>query len=223
MKRIYLLLTVIGIAMFGLQSCNNGKTYAERLEEEDDAIARYISENDIQVISQDQFEAQDSMTLADNEYVLLNESGIYMHIDYKGEGKTVLGNGSYNMIVRYVEIMLQTRDDLSVSAGDTLMANMHINKNPNMLIEGEYFKLTISDNSLSAMFTRNDSYSMASTYETAAVPQGWLIPLFYLKPSRSNEADKLARVKLIVPHSEGTATAISAVYPCFYEITYNMY
>ena len=224
MKRIYLLLTVIGMAiMFGLQSCNNGKTYAERMEEEDDAIARYISENDIKVITEDQFEAQDSMTLEENEYVLLEESGVYMHIDYKGEGKNTLGTGSYDMIARFVEVALQTRtDDVGFEAGDTLMANMHI-KNQNMMIDGEYFRLNVTDNSFSASFTRTDEYSMYYMYQTAAVPKGWLVPLVYLKPSRTNQADKLARVRLIVPHDQGTATAIQAVYPCFYEITYNLY
>ncbi len=224
MKRIYLLLTIVGLAALGLQSCNNGKTYAERMEEERDAIERYISENDIKVINEDQFEAQDSMTLEENEYVLLDESGIYMHVDYRGDGTDVLGDGSYNMIARYVEIMLQTRDDLSVTAGDTLMANMHVN-DPSFLVDGEYFKLSITGESYSASFTRsiNDDYSMAGVYNTAAVPQGWLVPLRYLKPSRTNRADRMARVKIIVPHSEGTSTAIQAVYPCFYEIAYNMY
>ena len=58
--------------MLALQSCNNGKTYAEMKEEEADAINKYILENDIKVISEADFAAQDSTT-KENEYVLLDE------------------------------------------------------------------------------------------------------------------------------------------------------
>ena len=32
--------------------------------------------------------------------------------------------------------------------------------------------------------------------------------------------DEIAKVRLIVPHSQGHSDALSNVYPCFYEITY---
>ena len=108
-----------------------------------------------------------------------------------------------------------------MTAGDTLLANMHV-ANPSYTINGEDFKLTISGDSYSASFTRSDSYSMYGMYGTVAVPSGWLIPLRYLKPGRTNDSEKIARVKLIVPHSEGTSSATQSVYPCFYELTYNM-
>ena len=50
------------LIMLALQSCNNGKTYAEMKEEEADAINKYILENDIKVISEADFAAQDSTT-----------------------------------------------------------------------------------------------------------------------------------------------------------------
>lgn len=217
MKKNYLLLAVTGLIMLALQSCNNGKTYAEMKEEEADAINKYILENDIKVISEADFAAQDSTT-KENEYVLLDESGVYMHVDNRGPGEEVLGDGTYDMVARFVEVALQTRTDLGMTAGDTLLANFHV-ANPSYTIKGEDFKLTISGESYSASFTRNDTYSM---YGTVAVPSGWLIPLRYLKPGRTNDAEKIARVKLIVPHSEGTSSATQSVYPCFYELTYNM-
>ena len=177
-------------------------------------------ENDIKVISEADFAAQDSTT-KENEYVLLDESGVYMHVDNRGPGEEVLGNGTYDMVARFVEIALQTRSDLGMTAGDTLLANFHVS-NPSYTIKGEDFKLTISGESYSASFTRSDSYSMYGMYGTVAVPSGWLIPLRYLKPGRTNDAEKIARVKLIVPHSEGTSSATQSVYPCFYELTYNM-
>lgn len=219
MKNIYYLLFILVALAFGFQSCNNGKTYAELVEDETDAINQYISENDIEVINESQFAAQDSMNIGENEYVLLEESGIYMHVCYRGDGE-VLEDGRYELTARFIEIAIQTRDDL-FDAGDTLMANMHV-INPSYWIEGEEFVLTISSGSYSASFTRSDDYSMYGMYGTSSVPTGWLVPLRYLKPSRTTKSEKLARVKLIVPHSEGTSTAQLYVYPCYYEITYNL-
>jgi hypothetical protein len=63
---------------------------------------------------------------------------------------------------------------------------------------------------------------MYDTYEQTSVPTGWLLPLQYLKPSRTNSSEDVARVRLLVPHSAGTVTASRYVYPCYYEITYNL-
>ena len=41
----------------------------------------------------------------------------------------------------------------------------------------------------------------------------------WFKVIRSAE-DKNAKVKLIVPHSQGQSYAVQSVYPCLYEITY---
>lgn len=221
MKKIYYLLLAVCALSLGFQSCDDGKTYAEMKEDEADAINSYISQNDIRVISEAEFAAQDSVNLEENEYVLLEESGVYMHVSCRGNGKEVLQDGTYDVTARFLEVALQTRDEM-FSAGDTLMANMHV-LNPDYYINGEEFTLTISGGSYSASFTRSDEYSMYGRYGTVAVPSGWLIPLRYLKPSRTTNSDEIARVKLIVPHSEGTSTAQQYVYPCYYEITYNLY
>ena len=63
---------------------------------------------------------------------------------------------------------------------------------------------------------------MYSIYGTTSVPSGWLIPLTYVKPSRTTSSEKVARVRLIVPHGQGTSQASQYVYPCYYEITYNL-
>ena len=53
------------------------------------------------------------------------------------------------------------------------------------------------------------------------VPNGWIIPLQYVKVGRQTSADSgIAKVRLIVPHSQGQSDATSNVYPCFYELTY---
>ena len=68
------------------------------------------------------------------------------------------------------------------------------------------------DTSSSLMYTR---------YGTAAVPSGWLVPLRYVNIGRpTKEGDEVAKVNLIVPHSEGQDDAARYVYPCRYEITF---
>ena len=62
---------------------------------------------------------------------------------------------------------------------------------------------------------------MYSIYGKASVPSGWLVPFLYIKVGRPSTADeKIAKVKLIVPHSQGQSYAVQSVYPCLYEITY---
>lgn len=230
MKKINFVFTVVFAVAFCLQSCNDGKTYAEMKEDEADAINAWLSRNNISVISEKDFYAQDTLT-KDNEYVLFEESGVYMNIVKKGpqytegeelEGKykgTVLGDGSQEILSRFVEVSVQDRSDLGISVGDTLLANLGVS-NPDYYIYPEEFKVTIDGTSYSATFQGNSL--MYNQYGSTAVPTGWLIPLKYIKPFRTTSSEQVARVRLIVPHSEGSSTASKYVYPCYYEITYNL-
>ena len=76
MKKLFYLSALIYVLTLGLQSCNNGKTYAEMKEEEADAINKFILENDIKVISEKEFIENDTIT-AENEFVLFDKSGVY--------------------------------------------------------------------------------------------------------------------------------------------------
>ena len=219
MKKIQLsLLFVVCTVALGLQSCNNGKTYAEMKEEEADAIERFKSKLTDSIgatfISESQFIAQDSMTKA-NEFVLFDESGVYMNISYKGDGDKVLEDGNHYMLTRFMEIAIQSRDN-KFSAGDTLAGNLRMNSYPS----SENFKVTISGNSYSGSFQGNSI--MYQAYESTAVPSGWLLPLRFLKVGRTTDSKKIARVRLIIPHSEGSSWAMRHVYPCYYEITYSL-
>ena len=84
-------LSILFLLVFGLglmfQACDNDKTYAEMKEEEREAIKRFIELEGIKVISEDEFEAQDSTTnVSNNEFVLFSESGVYMQVVEKGNG-----------------------------------------------------------------------------------------------------------------------------------------
>ena len=92
---------VFGLGM-AFQSCNNGVTYAEMKEEEREAILRFIELNNIKVIDEDQFAEQDSTTnVTANEYVLFEESGVYMQVIELGNGE-LLEDGRHEILARYV-------------------------------------------------------------------------------------------------------------------------
>lgn len=209
MKTFYIvLLGIIGLGFF-IQSCDNSKTYAELKEDEREAIRRFIELKNIKVIDEDQFRAQDSTTnVANNEYVLFEESGVYMQVLDRGNGE-VLSDGRYEILTRYWEEVI-AEDGTS----DTLSSNM----NPNSFPYPDEFILTKTSNSLSASFAGYGA--MYQAHGSAYVPSGWLLPLNYLKVGRENSGR--SKVKLIVPHSEGTSTASGQVVPCHYEITYQM-
>ena len=178
-------------------------------EDEREAIQRFIELNNIKVIDEDQFIEQDSMTnVAANEYVLFVESGVYMQVVERGNGE-MLEDGRHGILARYMEQQI-----VEDGTTDTLSLNTIQNLYPHP----DEFILTKSGNSLSASFSNNGA--MYSTHSSAYVPSGWLLPLNYLKVGR--EISGRSKVKLILPHSEGTATASSQVFPCYYEITYQL-
>ena len=118
MKKIKLFFAVFCTLVFCLQSCDNGKTYAEIKEEEADAINAWILNHNYQVISEKDFYNQDTIT-NENQFVLFEESGVYMNILQQGEGDSKLADGYYEIASRYIEVAIQTRDEM-FSAGDTL-------------------------------------------------------------------------------------------------------
>lgn len=209
MKKLRILLMMVcGLGAI-FQSCNNGKTYAELKEEERDAIRRFIELNEIKVISEEQFEAQDSVTnVADNEFVLFDETGVYMQVVERGNGD-VLEDGRYEVLARYVETRISDEGTL-----DTLS----LNTIPNYYPHPDEFKLTKSGDAMSASFTVGAA--MYEAHSSTYVPSGWLLPINYLRIGR--EISGRSRIKLIIPHSQGTSTASGQVIPCYYEITYQL-
>lgn len=209
MKKLSILLTMVfGLGLF-FQSCNNGKTYAEMKEEERDAIKRFIELNDIKVIDEDQFAAQDSTTnVSANEYVLFEETGVYMQVIERGNGEP-LGEGRHEILVRYVEERIKSDGESDTISLNTLSS---------LYAHPDEFILTKEDKSYSATFTTLGA--MYNAHTSAYVPSGWLLALNYLKVGR--EISGRSKIKLILPHSQGTSTATAEVFPCFYEITYQL-
>lgn len=193
MKKLVLLFLSLLAFNFAFQACDDSKTYAEMLEEEDDAIAAFIRDNDIQVISQTEFFNNDSTTdVSKNEYVQLS-SGVYMQIVDKGSDNladTVKNNNE--ILVRFMEY--------SILDKDTSLSNL------NAVETVDAFKYTITSSSIAAIFTQGYMYSVYGP----SVPAGWLVPLPYVRD--------MAHVKLIVPSKMGHSTAMQYVYPYFYDI-----
>ena len=183
-----------------MASCEDYETYAEQKEKERAHINDFIFERGITVIDLETFVANDSTTdVSKNEYVLFEDKGVYMQIVRKGEGEMMQDGDRGVFMARYVEY--------NIAQGDTISGNLYAST-------PDYFTCERNGDTFSASFTQGYMYGIYGS----AVPKGWLLPLSYITPGRPN--DKAAKVRLIVPHGEGTSNAAQYVYPTYYEITY---
>lgn len=210
MKKILYLAVSLVVASLAFTSCDDEETYAEQKEREARQIKNWISQNNIEVISISDF-LKDTITnnpetgpdKTRNQYVLFPDNGVYMQIVKRGGGSAVESGETKNMNARFVERY--------VSSGDTISMNLY---QP----EPDVFYVNRTGDNYSASFIKTTGgYSsiMASFYGNS-VPNAWLMPFPYIKPGM---LDGAVKVRLIVPHNQGTQIAAANVYPTFYEIT----
>lgn len=206
----FLALTLIAIV--ALASCSDSETYADMKKKERSAINRYIANQKIKVISEDVFNAQNQTTNVDkNEWVLFEGTGVYMQIVREGCGKKLESGKTEKLLCRFNEYNI-LESDSSLQCTNIISYNW--------LVE----KMTVKNTSgtFSGTFDKKSSL-MYNTYKSTAVPSGWLVPLTYIKLGiPASATDEIAKVKLIVPHSMGQSNASQKVYPCMYEITYQL-
>lgn len=219
------LLPILCLLILG--SCKNTETYAEQKEKEVKAINSFLSRNIvvrdeegnvvcnvgiINPISEEQFLAQDSTTdLSTNQYVLFKNTGVYMQIVRKGTGEKLEKGKTARVICRFIEFNIlsdniQLRNDIN-----------YWHPSPDIM------KISNNSGSFTASFDTeiNGGGAMYNAYGSTSVPSGWLTPFPYIRIGRQDsEEEGIAKVRLIVPHSAGQASATSNVYPCFYEITF---
>lgn len=226
-RPVGLLVSALVLLSTTFTACSKGETYAEQKEKERKAINKFLNrdvaivtnEGDtvihvghINVISESQFYRQDSLTdVSKNEYVLFAGTGVYMQIVRPGVGEKLQNGQTKRVISRYLEYNILT--DTIQSRSDIL----YYSTTPDIIdITNNYGTFTASFN------IENGGGAMYRIYgSSTVVPSGWLIPFTYIRLGRQiNEDDKIAKVRLIVPHSQGQANAKSGVYPCFYEITF---
>ena len=194
--------TLLSLLALLFVACDDAVTYSEMKEKERNAVNRFIKENGIKVISFADFVANDSVTdVAKNEFVEID--GVYMQIVNNpadaADALKLKDGESRTFLVRYNEYNIQE--------GDTISSNLYAS-------EADEMRVSNNSGTFSATFT---SGVMSSIYGNA-VPTGWLAPFNYLFFTRSKS--QLAKVNLIVPHSRGTVTASTYVYPCLYQITF---
>ena len=221
------LLLLLALCSMLLSSCSNGETYAEQKDKEYKAIKSFINREivvrdgdgnvvcdvgKIEIIDEEQFQEQDYTTdLEKNQYVLFLNSGVYMQIVRKGTGEMLEEGKTARVICRFVEFNI---------LGDSIQLRNDVNywhPSPDIL------KVTNNYGSYAASFDTeiNGGGAMYNTYGNTSVPSGWLIPFSYIRIGRQDSPEEgIAKVRLIVPHSEGQTSAVSNVYPCFYELTF---
>jgi hypothetical protein len=225
MKIVNTFLTGLLFVCFALvfSSCDDEETYGDKKKKEHNTISNFIAAGTcvteettgdtllyvapITVISEEAFAAQDSMTnIANNEYVLLSKTGIYMQILRKGCGEKLKNGETATIFNRFIEFNI---------AGDSIQIS---NNNLHYIAVPDKMSCTNTYGNYTGSFI---SGIMRTTYATQSVPEGWLVPLQYINLGRiANPDDEIAKVRVIVPHSSGNSDAQSNVYACFYEITY---
>ena len=201
-KTIYTLIVLAAVLLSA--ACNDYETYGELKEKERDNIERFISDSGFVVIRESQFHAQGDLTIGDKQFVYLDKSGVYMQIVRKGCGEKIKDGETLSVLCRFVHKSIQAT---------TMLYNSYY-----FIFDPDIMNVTRSGSTYSATFV---SGVMLNAYGSS-VPEGWLVPLQYVNIGRLTKPDdELARVKLIVPHSQGTTqNAKSNVIPYYYDITF---
>ena len=204
MKKLAYILMLIAVV---LTSCNDYETYGDKKEKERNAISKFIADSSFTIITEEEFVKNGYKTdLERREFVKLDKSGVYMQIIRLGCGENIKDGEDLTIDCRYTEY-----DILNDS---TMTQNVTV----------EYASLpdrmtvSRSGGTFTATFLSGRMYS---TYGSASVPAGWIVPLSYIKAGRPQTAtDECAKVRLIVPHTQGHVYASSNVTPYFYTITF---
>lgn len=209
-KIVFLLLAAISVAV-SISSCSDSETYADQKKRERSAINRYISENNIKVLSEAEFNSQEQTTdTAKHEFVYLSNSGCYLQIIRKGCGEKLKDGETATVLCRYQEYNLLT---------DSLQSSNMIGYYISVV---DKMNVTNTSGTFTGTFKAGESlmYTLYGSGSTT-VPSGWLVPLSYINIGRQDsENNEIARIRIIVPHTQGHAYATSGVYPCLYDITY---
>lgn len=208
MKKLVYVVAVL-TALTVIAGCDDTETYAEQKEKERAAINQYLSDSNVTVISETQFEANDCTTdLTKNEFVLFSSSGVYMQVVRKGCGNIIKDGETTTVLVRFSEYNL-LGDSLQLT-NDILYYSSIVDK----------MNVSRSGNTFTGYFDAANSL-MYYAYGSTSVPSGWLLPFEYVKVGRpSTDDEEIAKVRLIVPHSQGQVYAASNVYPCLYDLTF---
>lgn len=212
------------LAFGALTSCDDDETYADRRKRERRQVQAFLQSGveikdtdsgkmllsvpgNIKVLSEREFYANDSTTdVSQNEYVLFAGSGIYMQIVRRGPGEKLQNGERATILTRFIEYNIAAD---SITCSNSVLAYETV---PDVMT------VINTSGTFTASFT---SGVLQSVYKSKSVPSGWLLPLTFINIGRQSSPDEeVAKVRLIVPSTEGQSDALSNVYACFYEITY---
>lgn len=210
------------LSLVVIVACDDTESYGDKRKAERNAISHFISEHGITLITPEEFENQDTVTdLTKNQFVYNSNTEVYFQIVERGSGphaKKIETGERRELICRFTEVnILNPTEERTVN--DTLTNTL-----PQWLERPEVMMVTNSSGTYSASFTNMNSLMVqaygSSASSTGYVPEGWLAVLPYIKVTRQGDLDVPAKVRLIVPSTKGQATAMTNVYPCYYEITF---
>lgn len=207
-KLTYLFLFVVSMMLFS--ACRDQQTYADQKNREHAAINKFLADSAVNVISEEQFEAQNYTTdVSKNQFVLFQSNGLYLQIVRKGTGKAIKDGEHVRILCRFTERNLLT-DSVQLSNVIYPLYSRFV----------ETMDISNKSGTMTGSFDKKSSL-MYTFYGTTTVLTGWLAPLRFLNIGRWDSADsEIAKVRIIVPHDIGQSNAVSAVYPCLYDITY---
>lgn len=214
-------------AVFSFAACNDSETYKDMRDRELDSISSFLRKENIKVISEDEFTRRwnDNQRLTDtaknnNEWVLFNSNGIYMQVIDQGCGDYVKKGETADVLVRFDEYNLSYAAEMSNKCL-TLSNNV-----PAYSYYVDKMSVTNTSGTFTGSFVNPKASLMALTYNSSytgissTVPSGWLIPFSWVKIGRpKTDDDRIAHVRLLVPHSYGTTSASGSVQACVYDMT----
>lgn len=211
---------LLGVVLI-LCSCQDYETYGDKKAKEREAISRFLSQQNIKVISETTFKEQGETTdTTANEYVYLNRNGVYMQIRRKGCGDKLEEGKTATVLCRFMEYNILADSLLVRNDIPYFIYNSYLGQVVDCSQYVDKMSVLRSGTTFTASFLAGGMMYMYHSTSTS-VPTGWLVPLNYINIGRPDkEGEETAKVRLIVPHSQGTADASSSVYPCFYEIQY---
>lgn len=144
-----------------------------------------------------------------------------MQVIDQGCGDYIKKGTSVDVLVRFDEYNLSYAAEMS----DKCLTLS--NKVPAYSYYVDKISVTNTSGTFTGSFVDPSASLMANTYNSSnygsvssTVPSGWLIPFTWIKIGRPKTADeRIAHIRLLVPHSYGTTSASGSVQACVYDMT----
>ena len=183
-------------ALFSFAACNDTETYKDLRDRELDSISSFLRHENVKVISEEEFKSRWEKKQKDNSVVLTDTS--------KNNNEYVLfnSNGIYMQV-------------LEMGCGDYIK----MGETTDVLVRFSEYNLNtaaeMSDKSLQ-LSNNLKQYSFYTDKMTVTNTSGTFTGTFDVN---SSLGERIAHVRLVVPHTYGTTAASGSVYACLYDLT----